>query len=208
MQFRLIDTAGIREASDQIEAIGVQKTLEEVKKSSILVYVYDMMGLNPSEVKKDLEKLDREGLKIIVIANKYDKYLNLDDNLRISRDKQYLENNWYATEKLLKQKFTYIELSAKDKTQLESLYNALFELVASGTISHNNTIVSNSRHYTALQTATESLDSVMNGLSIGITGDFLAMDIRHALNALGEITGEISTDDLLGNIFSKFCIGK
>ncbi len=208
VQFRLIDTAGIREASDQIEAIGVQKTLEEVKKSAILVYVYDVMGLTPPEVKEDLEKLDREGMKIIAIANKYDKYLSLHENPRYHRDKEFQEKGWWDMEAALKEKIPVIELSAKDKTQIDQLKSQLFDLVASGEISNNNTIVSNSRHYASLQSATESLDSVMNGLEIGITGDFLAMDIRHALNALGEITGEISTDDLLGNIFSRFCIGK
>lgn len=206
VQFRLIDTAGIREASDQIEAIGVQKTLEEVKKSAILVYVYDCTELSPQEVLADLNSLNHPELKIIAIANKWDKLMVHREQGIL--DKRTQTSEWEEAAQTLKTNYRNIHLSAKNKTELVRLKDSLFELVASGSISNNNTIVSNSRHYAALRLATESLDSVMNGLEIGITGDFLAMDIRHALNALGEITGEISTDDLLGNIFSRFCIGK
>ncbi|MDC0231120.1 tRNA uridine-5-carboxymethylaminomethyl(34) synthesis GTPase MnmE [Aureispira] len=206
IQFRLIDTAGIREATDQIEEIGVQKTLEQVAKSAILVYVYDLNELAPKEVLADLEKLKHQDVQIIVIGNKWDKFsAQQKDN---SVDKKTKEQVWIDNEKRLKENFTFIHLSAKDKTYIDKLKAQLFELVASGSISNNANIVSNARHYTALLAAQESLDSVLNGLGSGITGDFLAMDIRHALNALGEITGEVSTDDLLGNIFSRFCIGK
>lgn len=208
VQFRLIDTAGIREATDQIEAIGVQKTLEQVAKSAILIYVYDMISLTPPEVQKDLEQLDRQGMNIIVIANKWDEHQRMHDKQLALKDQEYTEKGWFKIDNALRKQYPTINLSAKDKTHLDELKKQLFEFVASGEISNNTSIVSNSRHYAALQAALESLDAVLNGLEIGITGDFLAMDIRHALNYLGEITGEISTDDLLGNIFSRFCIGK
>ena len=208
VQYRLIDTAGIREATDQIEAIGVQKTLEQVAKSAILVYVYDIMQLTPPEVQEDLNKLDREDMNIIVIANKWDELQSMHDKQFELRDAEYTTKGWFKIDNALREKYPTINLSAKNKTEIETLKNQLFDLVASGEISNNTSIVSNSRHYAALQSALDSLDSVLYGLESGITGDFLAMDIRHALNYLGEITGEISTDDLLGNIFSRFCIGK
>lgn len=208
VQFRLIDTAGIREATDQIEAIGVEKTMEQVAKSAILVYVYDLMNMTPPEVLQDIQSLEKEGMQILIIANKYDAFLAMNKTSVAVQEKRYQTTKWQLIDKQLNDQYTCLNLSAKDKTNLDQLQNTLFDLVASGETSNDTSIVSNSRHYAALQAALESLDSVMNGLEIGITGDFLAMDIRHALNYLGEITGEISTDDLLGNIFSRFCIGK
>lgn len=196
VHFRIIDTAGIREATDQIEAIGVEKTLEQVAKSAILVYLYDMTQLTPTEVLADIETLQKDNLKTLVIANKFDQYQALGNP---AIDPQLAE---------LQEKYNCITISAKEKLNIDLLQEALFDLVASGNIHNGDTIVSNSRHYEALQHAMDSLDAVLHGLSIGITGDFLAMDIRHCLHYLGEITGNISSDDLLGSIFSRFCIGK
>ncbi len=203
VQYRLIDTAGIREATDQIEAIGVEKTLEQVAKSAILIYVYDQTTLSPLEAQADLQKLATADMNIIVVANKADLHSqnqapsSLEENDTLEKVTQNLTTP-----------YTTLSLSAKDKTQIDQLKQLLFDLVASGQLQQDSSIVSNSRHYEALQSALQSLDAVLEGLEIGISNDFLAMDIRHALNYLGEITGEISTDDLLGNIFSSFCIGK
>lgn len=203
VQYRLIDTAGIREATDQIEAIGVEKTLEQVAKSAILIYVYDQTTLSPLEAQADLQKLATANMNIIVVANKADLHSqnqapsSLEENDTLEKVTQNLTTP-----------YTTLSLSAKDKTQIDQLKQLLFDLVASGQLQQDSSIVSNSRHYEALQSALQSLDAVLEGLEIGISNDFLAMDIRHALNYLGEITGEISTDDLLGNIFSSFCIGK
>jgi tRNA modification GTPase len=194
VQFRIIDTAGIREATDQIEAIGVEKTLQQVAKSAILVYVYDRTQLTPKEVLSDITTLQKEGLKTLVISNKADQ----------ASLGEATDPNWV----LLQEQYDCITLSAKEKTNIDTLQEALFELVAAGNIDSASTIVSNSRHYEALQNALQSMDAVLDGLNMGITGDFLAMDIRHCLNHLGEITGNISSDDLLGSIFSRFCIGK
>lgn len=208
LQFRLIDTAGIRQAGDQIEAIGVQKTLEEVKKSAILLYVYDYLQTNPAMVQKDIEALLTDSMQLILVANKYDQYEQLDETQKYDHDRRYDTEGWRAIEAAWQNRYQLLHISAKSKEGIEQIKTQLYDLIASGKTNNQSTIVSNTRHYTALQSAIESLDSVLNGLEIGITGDFLAMDIRHALNALGEITGEISTDDLLGNIFSRFCIGK
>jgi tRNA modification GTPase len=200
IQFRIIDTAGIREATDQIEAIGVQKTMEKVKLATILVYVFDVSELTIAEVKADLEKLHTEGMTTIVIANKMDTK-NGEEWTNASLDHRDFGADGG--------RFELLKISAKDKTNVETVKTALHNAVADGKINLQSTIVSNTRHYDALQKANKSLDEVLNGMSIGITGDFLAQDIRHALIYLGEITGAIDVDrDILGTIFGKFCIGK
>ncbi|MCP4438327.1 MAG: tRNA uridine-5-carboxymethylaminomethyl(34) synthesis GTPase MnmE [Aureispira sp.] len=209
VEFRLIDTAGIREAGDQIEAIGVEKTLEKVAQSSILVYVYDMTTLKAPDVKADLDKLYKEGMKVLMIANKCDEYYSIHDNVRYHMEKEASEKGWdQIFEDLGTKGFYYREITAKEKRGLDGLKEDLYNAVLDGELMQGDVVVSNLRHYEALQKSNESLDKVLEGLQMGITGDFLAMDIRHALHHLGEITGEISTDDLLGNIFSNFCIGK
>ena len=191
--FRLVDTAGIREAQDTIEAIGVEKTMEKIGQSSLLVYVFDAQQMPPEEVKKDLESLHAEHLHMIVVANKAD--LKTD-----------IEFSDYAYKNL--EESNFIILSAKQQTNISDLKQELFSAVTDAKISMDNTIVTNTRHLEALQKSHESLSDVLHGMDIQITSDFIAMDIRRALAFLGEITGEISTDDLLGNIFGRFCIGK
>lgn len=191
--FRLVDTAGIREAQDTIEAIGVEKTMEKIGQSSLLVYVFDAQQMPPEEVKKDLESLHAEHLHMIVVANKAD----LKTDIKFSN---------YAYKNL--EESNFIILSAKQQTNISDLKQELFAAVTDAKISMDNTIVTNTRHLEALQKSHESLSDVLHGMDIQITSDFIAMDIRRALAFLGEITGEISTDDLLGNIFGRFCIGK
>lgn len=192
--FRLIDTAGIREATDTIEAIGVQKTLDEVKKSSLLLYVYDATNLKQEEVAEDLAKLKHNDLQIIVIANKRDEVEKMYDNLR-----KFVED---ALPK------DHIYLSAKNPDQIHELTNTLYTKGIGEELKGKDIIVANARHYEALLHAEKSLEKVMNGLNAGITGDLLAMDIRASLFSLGTITGEVDVEDLLDYIFSKFCIGK
>ncbi|MCH2044766.1 MAG: tRNA uridine-5-carboxymethylaminomethyl(34) synthesis GTPase MnmE [Saprospiraceae bacterium] len=208
VQFRLIDTAGIREATDQIEAIGIEKTMQEIQRSSIVVYVYDALRMDIPDVIEDLNKLGNSSAKLLVIANKLDELEALHDNAYNQLRSSQLEKGWLDLIKPYQEKYPFINLSAKKKTALDQLKDKLYSTVLSADFSTENTIVSNSRHYDVLQKAQGSLDDVLMGLANGISGDFLAMDIRHALRALGEITGEISTDDLLDNIFRNFCIGK
>ncbi len=192
--FRLIDTAGIREAGDQIEAMGVQKTFEKIAQSTILVYVYDVISTPPAEVENDLQQLRKENLAIIVVANKVD---------------EIAEQNPFIMGTIIDEiPLDHLQISAKYKENILVLKNKLYNLVVQDNISTESTVVTNLRHYQALNGAYESLSSVLNGLSLHITGDFLAMDIRHALRYLGEITGTVDVEDLLENIFSKFCIGK
>lgn len=195
--FRLIDTAGIREAQDQIEAIGVEKTMEKIAESSLLLYVFDVINTAPEEVRSDLQKLLRPGMHLLVIANKMDlnpytrfeHYFPEGEALHIGADQ-------------------WIPVSAINEMNIPYLKEKLHQAVVSDRVNSGDTIVSNIRHYEALRKSRESLDDVLRGLDSGISSDFIAMDIRRALAYLGEITGEISTEDLLGNIFGKFCIGK
>ncbi|MEZ4994921.1 MAG: tRNA uridine-5-carboxymethylaminomethyl(34) synthesis GTPase MnmE [Saprospiraceae bacterium] len=337
--FRIVDTAGIREAQDQIEAIGVEKTLEKVRQSSLLVYVYDVVNTPEEEVEKDLAKLSREGVGLIVVGNKVDlappltpphgggghtpsrevvarwmtadsrgydqlkayaremrKYqtpaeeimwqalrgkkldgytfrrqhiighfiadfvclgekliIELDgrhhqlpevqlsdqertrileaDGYNILRfqNEEILNNLPQVLQEIKAALFTKrttndqaatvtlprgegrggaIFLSAKQKQNIDALKQELYEAVISEKISLDNQIISNARHFEALEKAYTSLTDVLTGMDQGITSDFVAMDIRRALSYLGEITGQVTTDDLLGNIFGRFCIGK
>jgi len=194
VQFRLIDTAGIRDAQDQIEAIGVRKTMETIQKSTILLYVFDVIDTSPEEVLQDLQKLQKEGLEIIAVANKMD----LDP---------YTKPENYVSEIIDAEHI--ITTSALNNMNIEYLKNSLYDIVLAKKLNTETTIVSNVRHFEALQQSYEALDRVLEGIHGGITGELLAFDIREALHHLGEITGQVDVDrDILGTIFSKFCIGK
>lgn len=217
VQFRLIDTAGIREAEDAIEVVGVQRTMEKIEQSTILVYVFDVIQTQPDEVRQDLQKLYKEGMQLLIVANKmdlnpYTKFEHYFGEVEGQGDEAIGEESNF---KLPNHQITnlpnasqWVPVSALNNMNVLHLKDKLYEAVISNQISMDNTVVSNIRHYEALQKSSESLTAVLNGLESGITSDFVAMDIRQALHYLGEITGEISTDDLLGNIFSRFCIGK
>ncbi len=193
VQFRLVDTAGIRDAQDQIEAIGVQKTIQAIQKSTILIYVFDVIELSPEEVHQDLEKLQEEGLKIILVANKMD--LN-----PFTKPEQYT-SNIVPNEQI-------VSASAINHMNIEHLKEKLYEVALAHALNSESTIVSNIRHFEALQKSQQALDDVLQGIENQVSGELLALDIRMALEYLGTITGEVTTEDLLGNIFSNFCIGK
>ena len=189
IDFRFIDTAGLRDTQDEIEKKGVKKALEKVKLSSVYIYLFDMNELSAEEVEEDLKQLPSNITRIIV-ANKSDKVSD--------EKKQALDNSTLD--------LTFI--SAKEDESLDKLKENLLEKVNLNALSEDETIVTNARHYEALRKTAESLEKANEALSSEITADFIAMDIRQAMFEMGQITGDISTDDLLGNIFSKFCIGK
>jgi tRNA modification GTPase len=190
--FRLIDTAGIREATDTIEALGVKKTMQKIQEAAILVYVFDITQTSVAEAREDVLQLYNQsnGMSLIVVANKIDLKPDF--------------SNWVLPQVMDDPE---IRVSAKNPATIEELKNYLF-LSAAGDYQADQTLVTNVRHYQALLRTAEAIDTVKIGLNNGLTNDFLAIDIRTALQDLGEITGEITTEDLLGNIFSKFCIGK
>lgn len=208
IQFRLIDTAGIREASDQIEAIGVEKTMEKISQSALLIYVFDVIQMQPEEVRQDLAKLVKPNMHLLVIANKMD----LNPHTKFEHYFQQVEDENKSMEEsefaITLSPSQWVPISALEKMNIGFLKEKLYESVITEQVQMDSTIVSNVRHFEALKKSGESLDDVLQAMDSGITSDFVAMDIRRALSFLGEITGEISTDDLLGNIFGKFCIGK
>ena len=198
IKFRLIDTAGIREAQDQIEKIGVAKAFEKIGNATIVVYVFDVIETSPKELWVDLDftlqHTDPKSVNLICIANKMD--LN-----PYTKPESYYKEGLISNENL-------ITASALNKMNVEYLKQKLFSTVIDDPSLMDNTIVSNTRHFEALRKSEESLQAVYDGLKGGITGDFIAMDIRSALFHLGEVTGEITNEDLLDSIFSRFCIGK
>jgi tRNA modification GTPase len=201
IQFRLIDTAGIRAAQNAIEQIGIGKTMEKMQDAKVVIYVFDVLTSTPKDLHEDVAKfLDASsqltaGSKQIFVANKMD----LDP---------YTKPEDYYLEGLIS-KENLIPISAKNNMNIEHLKDVLYTTVVQDPSATDQSIVSNIRHKNALQEANISLDTVLHGLSTsGMTGDLIALDIRQALYHLGLITGEVSTDDLLDSIFTRFCIGK
>ena len=188
--FRFIDTAGLRETTDTIEAIGVSRTQEKMRTASLILYLFDLSDTDLVEVHRDLNKLENLGVPYLKVGNKLDTAKpNIINELQaIYPDMLFI--------------------SAGNKENLELLKARILELVNLNKFRTGNTIVTNVRHYDSLTKTRESLLEVLGGLDQLVTNDFLAMDIRRALHYLGEITGEVTTDDLLATIFSKFCIGK
>jgi tRNA modification GTPase len=188
ISFRFIDTAGLRETKDVIEAIGVERTKEQMQKASLILYLFDLSTLTAREIQDDILSLDELGIPYFKIGNKLDLV-----------DPAFIE-------KLAAQNFIFI--SASNKTNIEQLKEAILAKFKINEVKQGDVLVTNLRHYENLTQTYESLERVLYGMATDVTGDFLAMDIRQSLHYLGLITGEITTDDLLDNIFSKFCIGK
>lgn len=198
--FRFIDTAGIRDTQDVVESIGIQRTFEKIEQAQVVLYLLDSKdweGKGFDGLKKEVAEIENKypQKSLIVVPNKMD--LLSDSN------KSELKSSLGATKNI-----TVIPISAKTSKGLEALKDKLLGLVNTGALKNNETIVTNTRHYDALLKALESVEKVREGLSEGLPGDLMAIDIRQALYHFGEITGEITSDDLLGNIFANFCIGK
>jgi len=190
--FRFIDTAGIRQTNDLIETMGVEKTFEQIKLASIVIYLFDVNDTSAEQLKQNIDEINSHlnSSHLLVVANKTD---NKDISVLKNKFKDFTES---------------IYISAKEQSNIDDLKKQLIKIFADKTTRITDTIVSNARHADALEKTNEALTRVLDGLNNNITGDFLAMDIRQALYYLGSITGEISSDDLLSNIFSRFCIGK
>jgi len=186
--FRFIDTAGIRETADIIEAKGVERTREKMRQAKLIMYLFDPVVQQVDEMRAQLEELEILGIPYVGIVNKKDL---LDESLIQSLDTLHLNF-----------------ISAREKEGIEELKNEILRKVNLHKINNDDVIVSNIRHVEALQKTEEALVRVLYGLDNPVTSDFLAMDIKQSLYYLGEITGSVTTDDLLDNIFSKFCIGK
>ncbi|MFI5453418.1 tRNA uridine-5-carboxymethylaminomethyl(34) synthesis GTPase MnmE [Pedobacter sp. UC225_61] len=185
--FRFIDTAGIRDTADIIEAKGVERTLERMKQAKLILYMVDALQ-TPTELEEQLNDLKKIDIPYLAIVNKADLFTEE-------------QKTAFAQQEVL-------FLSAKDGIGVEELKSTLLEKVNLHHINTSETLVSNIRHVEALKNTEKALHNVLNNIDNPVTSDFLAMDIKQALHYLGEITGTVTTDDLLENIFSKFCIGK
>jgi tRNA modification GTPase len=201
INFRLIDTAGIREATDTIEQIGVQRTMEKISQSALLLYIFDATEITTEELNNDLERLQKPGITILVVANKIDL-------VSPEVGKSGSPKAGYSDEKNAHQLSDLISISAKEKQHIDELKHKIYSAAVKHQLNGNETLVTNVRHLEALQKTESALIRLLEGINSQVTSDFLAMDIKQALHYLGEITGAVTTDDLLDNIFSKFCIGK
>ena len=189
--FRLIDTAGIREhTTDIIEQAGMEKTHEKIREADIVMYVFDVNDMGAEELGMVVDGYAPIQQKLILVGNKSD--VNGDG---------YTENKFSGARDI-------IFISAKDDEHLDELKNRMTAMVLKGAAGSDETVVTNARHYESLRQVYVSLEDIIKGLDAKLPGDLLALDIRRCLHYLGEITGEITNDDQLDFIFSKFCIGK
>jgi len=195
VRFNFIDTAGIRDTRDTIESIGIGRAIEKARGASVILLIFDATSTHYDAFLNFKEYLLREAgndKHVIVLANKTD-----DTHF----DEGVFNSHFAGEEQLLK-------ISAKHGTHIEQLKQSLRNAIDLGKVHSGETIVTNARHHAALTKASEALTDVLQGMDSGLTGDFLAIDIRRTLHHLGEITGNVSPDDLLNHIFSSFCIGK
>ncbi|MDI9311035.1 MAG: tRNA uridine-5-carboxymethylaminomethyl(34) synthesis GTPase MnmE [Limnohabitans sp.] len=194
--FRFIDTAGIRETKDVVESIGIQKTFEKIEQAQVVLYILDgrwmMEDGRLDQIKIEIEKIkNKYPLKpITIVVNKAD--------LLSENDKSNIQSTLSDIQ----------FLSAKNKIGIDELKNTLLSFVNTGALRNNETIITNTRHYDSLLKALEEIQKVQWGAQQGLSSDLMAIDIRQALYYFGEITGEVTNDELLGNIFANFCIGK
>ena len=198
--FRFIDTAGLRETSDQIEKLGISRSYKKISEASVVLALLDVSASeeeNETSISDIVSKLDLERQKLIVLLNKADL---LSSNINVS-----ILNNSVTSPK---EQVIKLYISAKEGDGLEELQKALVKTQKDLTLESDQTVVTNLRHYDALRQASGALRAVKEGISSGIGSELLAEDLRAALTHLGSITGEITTDEILGNIFSRFCIGK
>jgi tRNA modification GTPase len=189
--FRLIDTAGIRKHStDLIETAGIERSLSKMKQADIVLYMFDVLETDISDLRLQISDLNSRNINYLLVGNKTDA----------------------VYESIVRKKFNEVEniifISAKEKRHLEVLKERMVDAVLQGTVNTESTIITNARHYHALKEVEKSVLDIVKGLDEKLTGDLLAPDIRRCIQYLGEITGEVSSDDVLDYIFSKFCIGK
>jgi tRNA modification GTPase len=196
VEFRFIDTAGLRETRDRIETLGIEKTYRKIDEASVILYLVDAVDISREDLDNNIQALTKKigasRKKLILVANKTDK-----------------ANGELP---LVKKKFSDLQdvvfISAREHHNLHELKQKLFQYVQEHEFNQHDVVVTNARHYTLLGHALKSITEVEEGMTKNIPGDLLAIDIRKTLHHLGEITGEVTTDDLLGNIFARFCIGK
>lgn len=201
VEFRFIDTAGIRETEGKIEAIGIERSFQQIDKAQIVLLLVDATQDSEtvlSTVKKVEQRIQDHEKKLMVLLNKVDQ-------VQTESKLQALEQ---AIREKLKTDDEFLRISATEGTNIDKLTKVLLESVHYSSIDQNEILVTNTRHYEALKRASEALQRAKEGLESGLSSDLFVMDVRQVLHYLGEITGVITTDEILGNIFKNFCIGK
>ena len=191
LKFRFIDTAGLRETSDEIESLGISRALKKADNADIIIYLFDAEQTSSDHLNSELAKLKKRTseteAKLLVVANKVDKLENYVDSIFSN---------------------SIISISAKNGDHIDLVRTALTDRVNTESLKKEQTIVTNIRHVEALSNTKSSLEEALIGFENDVPSDLVSIDIKKALFHLGQITGEISNDELLGNIFGKFCIGK
>ena len=190
--FRFIDTAGIRQASDTVEQMGIERTWQAIDKANVVLWVVDVTSADTSMASDILAHC--EGKALITVLNKTD----LDDDYAARSE----------LNDILPEGTPIVAISAKNEKDIETLRDLIVKTAALPDVDSDTVIVTNARHYQALTRAREAITRAIGGLGNGLSGDLLDQDIRECLHWLGEITGEITTDNILGEIFAHFCIGK
>ena len=195
IKYRFVDTAGLRKTDDEIESKGIEITKSKISKASVLIYLFDINDITKDEIINDLSEFNRDDLTILLVRNKIDlknkSDIKMEPLLKSCKDFEINE---------------ILEISAIQKDYLKPLKAKLLSVNKAS--ENNGTIVTNLRHYNSLNEAESSLIDIKKGIENGITGDLLSIDLRKAIDSIGEITGQITNDEMLGNIFSNFCIGK
>lgn len=196
--FRFIDTAGIRETQDVVESIGIKKTFEKIAQAQVVLYLFDCLKFRVQSTENiiEIEKIKNQfPLKpLVVIINKVE--------LLTDEEVTKIKKQFDSLNVILKM------ISAKENLGIEDLKTTLLNFVNTGALRNNETIITNTRHYDSLLKALEEIQKVNHGLETNLPSDLMAIDIRQALYYFGEITGQVTNDELLGNIFANFCIGK
>jgi tRNA modification GTPase len=195
INFRFIDTAGIRNTKDKIENMGIERTYQKIEQASIVLWILDCTELS-EHIEWLTERIQKRaaGKKVILVFNKIDKIAEDERDVLTHLFDQFDGERIY--------------ISAKNRINTEALENALIKASQLPDIQTDDVVVNNVRHFEALENALQAIQRVSQGLDTNISGDFLSQDIRECMHFLGEITGQISNDEILGNIFGKFCIGK
>ena len=199
IQFRFIDTAGLRKSNDKIESIGISKAIEVAQKAKIILYLIEANDNDDDSIKADFKSFNSENVIIIPIFSKIDLEDKNEKNTVI-----YQKNKKKTGLDLT----SSIEISIFDDLTIRNLKEHLFNRTSNLKSSSNNTIVSNVRHYSSMKDSLKSIKNIKKGVKNQLSVDLLSVDIKQALNSLGEITGEITNEEVLGNIFKNFCIGK
>ncbi len=194
VSFRFIDTAGLRESEDVIETVGIERTYEKIRQAAIILYLFDVSETSLEEIQETInefrQRLEDQAKRLILIANKIDLMEEIPHHFR----------NLVELETIF--------VSAKRKENINLIADSLLDSVKLASEEDNQSIVTNSRHYEALSQTAKAIVAIRSGISQSIPGDLLAIDLRMALHHLGTITGEVTSDEILGEIFGKFCIGK